>query len=252
MALIPASDWPDNFKVVRDNFSISPVRGFSSKLRYDLAKVPLLKNAITTDSTFTKSQYLGLLTDSYYGSFSEAYQLWTKVGASSSTSDGNGYYLRRGGNFTSTGGYEYFESYYDRVKNNNSKYELRRIGAIYRNQSQITAYKAELIGAKVDIALLQQYGFDWAHATYDPEWLLQKLGWPASMTLEQRAAAGLGAAGISFSFLGNPSKTGTGGGTGGRGGAGSSGSSTPGAATNPNPVTKIVTRMPVGYAGNLS
>jgi hypothetical protein len=250
MPLIAATDWIRGFTTKLDNFTPTTVRGFSSKARYDAAKLPLVGQRLSNpDSTFVKSRYIGLMSSTGQHGRPMAYQLWSKKGTATSTSDGNGYYIRRGGNFAATGGHEYFESFYEKVKNNTNKYELRKIGAIYRNNQEQTEYKTSLASVGVDIALLDQYDFDWASATYDPQWLLQKLGYPANMTLEERAAAGLGAAGINFAILANPSGGSSGGGSGGGSGAGSSGSSVPGSATNPNPVVKIVTRMPIGYAG---
>lgn len=248
-----AFNWPSHATQKLDGFK-GPVNGYVSSWR---ATNPY--GSSVTKYKFIKTQYIGLsIVGSPYGSNHIAVQLWRRDGVGGNPLTGSGFYVRRNGKFLEKGGVEYFTPY-TTFRKLSETYELRVIGRTYRNPQQERDYKMES-WAKVSAAGLSEVisweefkKFDFKSGKWDIAWYDRVtgkyLGRPngdpfPSLDALGAALAGLTGNGANASI--NPGVSGGGSGGGRGGGADSQPVPQP---TLPNPIVRIITRMPIGYAG---
>lgn len=210
--------------------------------------------AVVQRQTFKKLPFIGVVGGSGggYSSASNssgwvAYQLWCIDGQAPNTTTGLNCWVRRGGKWQPTSGEEWFVKYGDMP--GAYRYELQRIGRTYRNAGEQAKYRNELmqtLGEWSYVVLpyldnLQKEGkFNWASDWFTPGTQFE----PTGIGVVDDAIR-------NFLQWGPVAQlpTGTGGGSGGGSGGSGNDDTSNQRPTSPDPVVRIVTRMPVGYAG---
>jgi hypothetical protein len=250
MANKTAFEWPGNkgISIRRDSLSsprIGRVSGVRATSPYGAATFK-----------FAKTNLIGLANyGSPYGGVYVAYQLWKRVNVSGSMTTGNGYYVRRAGRFGETGGQEYFAPY-TTVRRLTDVYALRILGKTYRNAKEEEKYIDEVRqiirqSGGVFTDFLEKNKFDFKTDTFDIKFF-DKVTGIYNPNPSGSAFLGLEFLGQALAVITstpgsiNPQTPSSGG--GGGGGGGGSGGTAP-VPTLPNPVVRIITRMPLGYAG---
>lgn len=248
-----AFNWPGVVVQRLDSFK-GPVNGYVSSWR---ATSPY--GSSTGQYKFEKTQYIGLsINNSPYGGNYIGVQLWKRRGVGGNPLTGSGYYVRRNGKFGETGGSEYFTPY-TTFKKLSETYELRIIGRTYRNPFQEREYRIEswaklqAAGFGETIAYSEFVKFNFKSDTFNIAWFDRVtgkyLGRPSGDPFPSLDALGSALASLTGSGPNSSINPGvSGGGSGGGRGGGTDNQPVP-QPTLPNPVVRIITRMPIGYAG---
>ncbi len=247
-----AEQWPAHTVKV-DNFSLSKVRGRISPT--------CQKNELTAQMNFEKTQQLVLgpipALPGGVGPQSPtakpiAYQAWQIVGSPGNTSTGDGFFVRRSGLFSQTTGGEYFTRYSDILKGG-QRYATRTRGKSYppppRTTDEINQFKGEVTTYLTkNNASIQNFPeineeFYKTGTIADVERIITAGGDPITALPP-----------LYFSTVNAdspvPPPSGSTPSTGPRPPRGPRTNLAPSSSpTLPNPVVKIVTRMPLGYAG---
>lgn len=251
-----AYNWPNNVTKRTDPFG----GGTGAKVRGQIGQrtssgaiasiSAIYSNAIIQRQTFKKLPLLGIVggSGSGYSSASGssgwvAYQLWCIDGQTPNTTTGLNCWVRRGGKWQPTSGEEWFVKYGEMP--GAYRYELQRIGRTYRNRAEIGLYRQQLA---------RQLG-EWAPVVFQYLETREKAGtfnWASDWFRPgtQFEPTGIGVVDDAIrNFLqwGPVAQLPTGSGSGSGGGTADDTSNQ--RPTSPDPVVRIVTRMPVGYAG---
>jgi hypothetical protein len=252
MTIKSAEQWPA-YTLKLDTFGLSKVRGRISPT--------CAQNERNTDMNFEKTQQLvlgpipavpGGVGPQLPGAKPIAYQAWQIVGSPGNKSTGDGFFVRRSGLFSQTAGGEFFTRYSDILKGG-QRYATRTKGKYYppppRTQDEINQFKGEVNTFLTNKNLSIQNFPDINEEFYktgtiaDVERIISAGGDPITAFPEFYFSAVNTNSPVSPPSGPTPP-------SGPRPPRGPSTNLTPPPApTLPNPVVKIVTRMPLGYAG---